>query len=102
MEHLERHPHALVKNGVIVWIGEFEQHDDSVMESLKTMMNADKIECLCNLGYLVGQGWHWDSVNQIYYQLPDEEMDPTIYYGWSPEFYGEQGYHEYVLNRVVE
>lgn len=104
MEHLENHPHAIIKNGVVVWCGVFVEHDDEgLFQNMVSMMNGDKLECCCNLGYEVSVGWHWDSVNQVYYQLPDEQIDPTIYYGWSPDMYPETGgYHEYILNRVVE
>jgi hypothetical protein len=101
IEHLDSHPHAIIKNGIVVWTGTFNEHDDSIFQDLLLMMQGDKVECCCNLGYMPGLGWHWDSVNQVYYQLPDEEMNPEIYYGWSPDLYGEQGYHEYILNRVV-
>ena len=102
MLHLDGHPHAIVKNGVIVWVGVFEQHDDSVMQDVLALMDGDKIECCCNLGYFPGVGWHWDSVNNVYYQLPDTELNSEIYYGWSPDLNGETGYDDYILNRVVE
>ena len=60
IEHFEEHPHAFIKDGIVVWVGVFDGHDEQFLETLKPLFEADTIICCCNIGFVPAYGFTWD------------------------------------------
>lgn len=78
MEHLEEHQHAFVKNGIVVWVGVFSDHDEAFLENLRIELQYDEVVCCCNLGYFPSLDWSWDGVS---FTRPVKEPSPE-YLEW--------------------
>jgi len=58
MEHLENHPHALVKNGIVKNLLNFDGHDYTLLEQVRQAQEADEIICCCDNGIaFIGGQW---------------------------------------------
>jgi hypothetical protein len=57
--HLDNHPHAVVKDGVVINILIFDDHDASLLDDVCQSFNADEVVCCCNHGVAYIDG-PWD------------------------------------------
>lgn len=81
MEHLPEHQHAYIKDGLVIWVGVFADHDEAHLQEILQHFEADTYICCCNLGYFPSSGDSWDGVS---FQTPPEEH-PEEYYTWLAE-----------------
>ena len=95
MEHLENHPHAFIKDGVVINIAAFDGHTSDLLELFKSEFTADFIICCCDngLGYVNGT---WDGErfyppkpypNWVWFEeglswLPPVTRPTDAYYEW--------------------
>ena len=69
MEHIENHPHALIKENIVVIVCMFEDHLPDLIESRIAENNADQAICCCDLGMFPSVGWTWDGLK---FNQPEE------------------------------
>lgn len=50
MEHLPEHPHAFLKDGIVINVASFDSHDSELLELVKIANEADTIICCCDYG----------------------------------------------------
>ena len=56
--HLDNHPHAVVKDNVVINLLVFEGHNPSLLDDVRQKFDADEIVCCCNHGNAyVGGTW---------------------------------------------
>ena len=110
MEHLENHPHAFLKDGVVVNVAVFDGHDSELLDVIKEAHNADLVMCCCDHG-MASIGGFWDGTrfypakpypNWVWYDgsgtfhpdgmekispqwIPPIPMPTDAYYEWSQE-----------------
>jgi hypothetical protein len=64
MTHLEQHPHAFINSsGYVVQIAAFNEHDNELLQSIKTQLEENSNEkldviCCCDHGS-ANIGWRW-------------------------------------------
>lgn len=58
MEHVENHPHAFVKNGDVINVAVFAEHDQELLQQFAIEFDCDII-CCCDNG-TANIGWKWD------------------------------------------
>jgi hypothetical protein len=62
MAHIEEHPHAFIKNGVVTDIAVFAEdaHGSELLETVKTDKGADTVVSLCDHGSVPHLYSTWD------------------------------------------
>lgn len=60
MEHQNEHPHAFVKNGRVVNVAVFAEHDQELIERVRVEQDADEAVCCCDNQYVPSLHWSWD------------------------------------------
>lgn len=61
MEHLEHHPHAFIKNGVVVNVAVFDGHDSELIDIIRQANDGDLSVCCCDNG-AASIGYTWNGV----------------------------------------
>lgn len=63
MQHLENHPHAFVKDGVVQNVAVFEDHNSEFLTTLAEESGCE-IVCCCDYGD-ASPGYTWDGTQFI-------------------------------------
>lgn len=58
--HLENHPHSFIKEGVVVAVLVFDNHDSDLLTVFKEETGADEIVCGCDTGSYGTIDGTWD------------------------------------------
>jgi hypothetical protein len=63
MEHLDRHPHAYIIDKTVVNVLVFAEHDEELINRIKTEQGYDEVICCCNVGIIPAPDWTWDGTD---------------------------------------
>jgi hypothetical protein len=65
MNHIEEHPHAFIKNGVVTDIVIFSEdaHGSELLEVVKADKGSDTVVCICDHGTVPHLYSTWDGTN---------------------------------------
>lgn len=58
MNHLINHPHALIKNNIVIEIFDFSEHNSELLNDVKSNFDVDEIVCCCDNG-IAFKGGTW-------------------------------------------
>ena len=73
MSCLPEHPHALLRDGVVVNVAVFDGHDHDLAGRVAVDHGADGVVCLCALGSVPGIGDIWTGTG---FARPEEGGTP--------------------------
>ena len=97
MIHLEEHPHAFIKNGIVENILVFASHDQALLNQCKEQFASDEVVCCCDYGiaYINGtwdgfifkpkklfESWVWNGTD---WEAPIPMPLDENFYKWSEE-----------------
>jgi hypothetical protein len=62
---IDNHPHAIIKDGIVINIVCIYSHNEEIAEAVKIASGGDLVVCGCNYGKTFGIGWTWDGIEFI-------------------------------------
>lgn len=77
IEHLENHPHAFVKDGVVIGVYLFAEHDENLIQQIAAEQSADTAVSCCVYG-LASVNWLFDGAALI-------PPRPYPSWNWNPD-----------------
>ena len=81
VEHLENHPHSFIKNGTVIQVLIFDDHDKDLLEVFKNDFEADEVVCGCDVGEFGTVDGTWDGSSF-------KEPQPFPSWTWNAEVKG--------------
>jgi len=98
MEHLEGHPHAFIKDGIVVNVAAFDGHDFELIDIIRQANGGDLSVCCCDNGAaMIGSIWNsvrfyppkpypnWIWSGETIGWAQPIPMPTDAYYEWSQE-----------------
>ena len=75
IEHFDNHPHAYIKNSIVTHVLRFSEHDEELINTVKSEFESDEVICCCNLGVVPAPEWTWNGTILSPPIYPDEVTD---------------------------